>query len=221
MKSSLRYLIMLAIAAALGLTIFLVGQREPEQKALFLGVDGDPRMRLCDSPVNGELADPAILKVMGIDTPFVKAVSDKAAYRISVLRPASQESISITFRTPEDVPGRYEMVRWDGKAVSRASGILDVTDSASLIYAFEDAKIWGELKRTIETLARAGQATAVIEVRAPKRERCVSTRYDDERVKPLLGAFAKRFAFLPGALPVDGLVAPEAGFAPASAKQAN
>ena len=51
---------MLAIAAALGLTIFLVGQREPEQKALFLGVDGDPRMRLCDSPVNGELADPAI-----------------------------------------------------------------------------------------------------------------------------------------------------------------
>lgn len=221
MKSSLRYLIMLAIAAALGLTIFLVGQREPEQKALFLGVDGDPRMRLCDSPVNGELADPAILKVMGIDTPFVKAAGDKAAYRISVLRPASQESLSITFRTPEDVPGRYEMVRWDGKAISRASGELDVTDAASLIYAFEDAKIWGELKRTIETLARAGQATAVIEVRAPKRERCVSTRYDDERVKPLLSAFAKKLGLQPGALPLDGLVAVQAGFMPAQPTKAN
>ena len=212
---------MLAIAAALGLTIFLVGQREPEQKALFLGVDGDPRMRLCDSPVNGELADPAILKAMGIDTPFTKAANDKAAYRISVLRPASAESISITFRTPEDVPGRYEMVRWDGKAISRASGTLDVTDAASLVYAFEDAKIWGELKRTIETLARAGQATAVIEVRAPKRERCVSTRYDDERVQPLLASFAKRFAFLPGALPVEGLIAPQAGFAPKPADKTN
>jgi hypothetical protein len=72
MKSSFRYLIMLAIAAALGLTIYLVGKAEPEQKALFLGVDGDPRMRLCDSPVNGELADPAVLKAMGIDSPFAK-----------------------------------------------------------------------------------------------------------------------------------------------------
>lgn len=221
MKSSFRYLIMLAIAAALGLTIYLVGKAEPEQKALFLGVDGDPRMRLCDSPVNGELADPAVLKAMGIDSPFAKAAGDKAAYRVSVLRPASQESLSITFSTPEAEPGRYTMVRWDGKAVTRASGSLDVTDAATLVYAFEDAKIWGELKRTIETLARAGQATAVIEVRAPKRDRCISTRYDDERVRPLLAVFAKKLSFQPGALPVEGLVSPQASFVPAGSSKSN
>lgn len=214
MKSSFRYLMMLAIAAVLGLTIYLVGKAEPEQKALFLGVDGDPRMRLCDSPINGELADPAILKVMGIDTPFAKAAGDKAAYRVSVLRPASQESISITFSTPEAEPGRYAMVRWDGKAISRATGNLDVIDAATLVYAFEDAKIWGDLKRTIETLARAGPATAVIEVRAPKRERCISTRYDDERVRPLLAVFANKLGLQPGALPIDGLVSPQASFVP-------
>lgn len=221
MKSSFRYLIMLAIAAVLGLTIYLVGKAEPEQKALFLGVDGDPRMRLCDSPVNGELADLAVLKAMGIDTPFAKAAGDKAAYRLSVLRPASQESISITFSTPEAEPGRYTMVRWDGKAVSRASGSLDVTDAATFVYAFEDAKIWGELKRTIETLARAGQATAVIEVRAPNRERCISTRFDDERVRPLLAVFAKKLGVQPGALPTGGLVSPEASFVPVAPSKAN
>jgi hypothetical protein len=221
MKSSFRYLIMLVIAAALGLTIFFVGKAEPEQKALFLGVDGDPRMRLCDSPINGELADAAVLKAMGIDTPFAKAAGDRAAYRVSVLRPANQESLSITFSTPQAEPGRYTMVRWDGQAITRASGSLDVTDAATLVYAFEDAKIWGELKRTIETLARAGQATAVIEVRAPQRERCISTRYDDERVRPLLAVFAKYLGFQPEVLPLGGLVSPQASFVPVAPSKAN
>jgi hypothetical protein len=90
-----------------------------------------------------------------------------------------------------------------------------------LSIAFEDAKIWGDLKRTIETLARAGQATAVIEVRAPKRERCISTRYDDERVRPLLAVFARKLSFQPGALPVEGLVSPQASFVPVGPGKSN
>ena len=113
------------------------------------------------------------------------------------------------------------MVRWDGQAITRASGSLDVTDAATLVYAFEDAKIWGELKRTIETLARAGQATAVIEVRAPQRERCISTRYDDERVRPLLAVFAKYLGFQPEVLPLGGLVSPQASFVPVAPSKAN
>lgn len=212
MTAKIRLLMMVGVAAVLGLGLVLVGQAKPTEKGLFLGVDGDPRMRLCDGPANGELADPAVLRTMGIDAPFAKPAGDRAAYRVSVLRPAGQESVSITFRTVREVPGRYDIVRWDGQKLSRASGTLDTTDAATLVYAIEDAKIWGELKKTIETLARAGDATAVIEVRAPKHDRCVTTRYDDERVRPLLAVFEKKIGQLPGSLPLTGLVAPEAGF---------
>jgi hypothetical protein len=214
MKPLYRYATMVLVAGLLGLVIFLIGQQKPKEQALFLGVDGDPRMRLCDGPKDGEWADRAILKIMGLDAPLVKLASDTAAYRIAVLRPANQENLAVTLTTPKDVPGRYEIVRWDGKAVTKVAGTLDTTVAATLIFAFEDAKIWGKLRPTVETLARAGQATAVIEVRAPKNERCVSTRYDDERVASLLDVFFEQLSLEPATLPLSGLVAPKASFIP-------
>ncbi|GIU67929.1 hypothetical protein [Candidatus Phycosocius spiralis] len=214
MKPIYRYTTILLAAGLLGLVIFLIGQQKPKEQALFLGVDGDPRMRLCDGPKDGEWADPAILKIMALDAPLKRRNNDNAAYRIAVLRPANQDNLAITFTSPKDISGRYEIVRWDGTTMNRVTGTLNQADSASLIFAIEDARIWGKLKPTIETLARAGQATAVIEVRTPIQDRCITTRYDDERVAPLLEVFAEKLSLEPASLPLTGLVAPKASFIP-------
>jgi hypothetical protein len=214
MNPYFRYFAIIGVALALGLAIYFTGQIKPDNKGMFMGVGGDPRMRLCDGPANGELAQPEILTKMGIATPLVKAASDKAAYRVSVLRPLGQESISVTMVTPSAGAGKVTVVRWNEGALSNASTDLDVTDAATLIFAFKDAKIWDAVKPTIETLARAGPATSVIEVRAPGHDRCVTTRYDDERVRPLLATFVRKVGPQVAPISLSGLQAPDASFVP-------
>ncbi len=221
MNPYFRYFAIIGVALALGLAIYFTGQIKPDNKGMFMGVAGDPRMRLCDSPANGELAQPDVLAKMGIAAPLVKGTTEKAAYRVSVLRPLGQESISVTMTTPSTGAGKISVVRWNAGAVTTAATNLDVTDAATLIFAFKDAKIWDAVKPTIETLARAGPATSVIEVRAPGHDRCVTTRYDDERVRPLLATFVRKVGPQVAPMPLDGLQAPDASFVPKATPLAN
>jgi hypothetical protein len=221
MNPYFRYFAIIGVGLAMGLGIYFTGQIKADDKNVFMGVGGDPRMRLCDSPSNAELAQPDILSKLKISTPLVKAASDKAAYRISVLRRLGQESLSVTFTTPMKGAGKVTVARWADGALSEGQVDMDVTDAATLIFAFREAKIWDDVKPTIETLARAGEASAVIEVRAPGVERCVTTRYDDERVRPLLSTFVRKIGPMVEPVVVAGLAAPEASFIPATDKGGN
>jgi hypothetical protein len=214
MNPYFRYFAIIGVALALGIAIYFTGQIKPDDSKMFMGVGGDPRMRLCDGPANGELAQPDILAKLQIATPLVKAEADKAAYRVSVLRPLGQESLSVTMVTPKTGAGKVIVARWSEGALTNAQAKLEVPDAAMLIYAFKDAKIWDAVKPTIETLARAGEASAVIEVRAPGADRCVTTRYDDERVRPLLAAFVREIGPLIDPVSIAALQAPTASFIP-------
>lgn len=221
MNPYFRYIAIIGVAFALGLAIYFTGQIKPDNKGMFMGVGGDPRMRLCDGPANAELAQPDILAKLEIGTPLVKGATDKAAYRVSVLRPLGQESLSVTMVTPSTGAGKVSVARWSEGALTKATTNLDVTDAATLIFAFKDAKIWDAVKPTIETLARAGPATSVIEVRAPGHDRCVTTRYDDERVRSLLATFVRKVGPQVAPLPLQGLQAPDVSFMPTSQSSAN
>ena len=214
MNPYFRYFAIIGVALVLGLAIYFTGQIKPDNTTMFMGVGGDPRMRLCDGPLNAELAQPDVLAQLKIATPLVRAAADKAVYRVSVLRPLGQESISVTMVTPKVGAGTVQVARWSDGALTKASTTLDVPDAATLIFAFKDAKIWDEVKPTIETLARAGNASSVIEVRAPGADRCVTTRYDDERVRPLLAEFVRKIGPLVAPLPLGALQAPTARFIP-------
>jgi hypothetical protein len=216
MNPYFRYFAIIGVALALGLAIYFTGQIKPDNEGMFMGVGGDPRMRLCDSPANGELAQPDVLAKLGISNPLVKSDADKAAYRISVLRRLGQESLAVTFVTPKTGAGKVKVARWANGALSEDEATMDVGDAATLIFAFKDAKIWDAVKPTIETLARAGEASAVIEVQAPGVARCVTTRYDDERVRPLLATFVRKVGPLVEPMSLVGLQAPEASFIPAT-----
>ena len=86
--------------------------------------------------------------------------------------------------------------------------------AATLIFAFKDARIWDAVKPTIETLKRTGDASSVIEIRAPSVDRCVTTRYDDERVRPLLATFVRKIGPLVEPVSIAALQAPDASFVP-------
>lgn len=214
MNPYFRYFAIIGAALALGIGIYFAGQMKPDNSKIFMGVGGDPRMRLCDGPANGELAQPDVLAKLGISAPLVKADDDKAAYRISILRRLGQESLSLTFVTPKTGAGKVSVTRWANGALTTGETLLEVPDAAVLIYAFKDAKIWDDVKPTMETLARAGDASAVIEVRAPNVTRCVTTRYDDERIRPLLATFVRKIGPQIAPLDLSALKAPEAGFIP-------
>jgi hypothetical protein len=214
MNPYFRYFAIIGVAFVLGLAIYFTGQIKPDDSKVFMGVGGDPRMRLCDTPANAELAQPDVLAKLGINTALVKRDTDKAAYRVSVLRRLGQESLSVTMTTPKVGAGKVTVARWSGGALTQASATLDVPTAATIIFAFKDAKIWDAVKPTIETLARAGEASSVIEVRAPGADRCVTTRYDDERVRPLLAAFVRKIGPLVPPVSIAALQAPKVGFVP-------
>jgi hypothetical protein len=214
MNPYFRYFAIIGAALLIGLAIYFTGQIKPDNSKIFMGVGGDPRMKLCTGPVNGELAQPEVLAKMGIDKPLVKSDADKAAYRVSVLRPLGQESVSVTMVTPKTGAGEVTVARWSTGALTTAKATLDVPTAAILIFAFKEAKIWDKEQPTIETLARTGDASSVIEVRAPGADRCVTTRYDDERVRPLLALFVKKIGPLVAPVLVDALKAPEFGALP-------
>jgi hypothetical protein len=217
MNPYFRYFAIIGAALILGLGIFFAGQMKPDNSKIFMGVGGDPRMRLCDGPANGELAQPDILAKLGIATPLVKSDADKAAYRISILRRLGQESLSVTFTTPNSGAGKVSVARWSAGALTQSSADLSIPNAATLVFAFKDARIWDAVKPTMETLARVGEASAVIEVRAPNVSRCVTTRYDDERIRPLLATFVKKVGPFVAPVSIDALQAPEASFIPAGA----
>jgi hypothetical protein len=212
MNPFFRYFAIIGVALVLGLAIFFTGKLKPDDKDLVMGVGGDPRMRLCESPANAELAQPDIVAKLGIGTPLVKAANDTAAYRVSVLRPLGQESLSVSMVTPKKGGGKIVVSRWSGGALTQATADMDVTNAASLVLAFQQARIWDSLKPTIETLARTGAASAVIEVQAPDVSRCVTTRYDDERIKPLLAKFVEKVGPWVAPLELGALLAPEIAF---------
>lgn len=212
MNPYFRYLAMIGAALVLGLGIFLAGRTKPDDSKIFMGVGGDPRMRLCDSPANAELAQIDVLSQLGIGAPLVKAETDTAAYRVSVLRPLGQESVSVTFTTPKTGDNTVRVARWSQGALSEANADLDVTAAATLIFSIKEAKIWEAVKPTMETLARAGGASAVVEVQAPGVSRCITTRYDDERVRPLLGIFVDKVEPLIAPMSLQGLRAPDPSF---------
>lgn len=214
MNPFFRYFAIIGVALLMGIAIYFTGQIKPDDSKMFMGVGGDPRMRLCDSPANAELAQPDVLAKLNIATPLVKSENDKAAYRVSVLRLLGQESLSITMVTPKLGAGKVTVSRWSQGALTQANTDLDVTDAATLIFAFKEAKIWDAVKPTIETLRRFGEASSVIEIKAPGVDRCVTTRYDDERVRPILAAFVKEIGPLIAPMSIAALKAPDASFVP-------
>lgn len=176
---------------------------------MFMGVDGDPRMKLCTSPLEGSYAEPEIMKALAVSAPLSLGDKDKAIYRVSVLRPIDQKSISITFNTPNTkTAGHVKVGVFEKNDAKFEESDLTYEQAASLVNSFEDAKIWGKPKPTLLPKDIAIPAEAIIEIAAPKLTKCVITRYDDERIRELLADFDYRIPSVLKNISMDGFTPP-------------
>jgi hypothetical protein len=187
----------LAFIAALALLVgvagwyFLSRPVEPDGPMVNV-IDGDPRMKLCESPLGVPYATPEVLAQLGISGPLALEPGMTGHYRITVFRPTGEPSVSVRMWTSASAPTRAEVKSVTGGSADGPRGDafeVEFRPANTLILGFENARIWGRPTPIPLPMTVTGPGTAVIEIKAGATSRCVTTRYDDERVAGLLAAF--------------------------------
>lgn len=212
----------LAIIAGLAVIVFgglylAISRPPPDPGPTIAVLDGDPRMKLCSDGASGvPFATPALLSQLGVQAPLAREAANSAQYRVTVLRPAGQTSVSVRFWTPRDSPARAEvrtLTGGDPAAPGSAAFEVDFQPASRLVQSFEDARIWGTpIPIPVPVQPISGPGTAVVEIEAGDISRCITTRYDDERVLPLLRAFDTELTGYVRELPLAAIVPPAQSF---------
>ncbi len=211
---NLRFKIITAILVTIlvGVTAwrFLPKPNLGPQRDYFMGVDGDPRMRVCESAKGAENATPEAVSALKIDAPLQINPNDKANYRVSVFY-IGGKAMSIEFSTPKaaNKAGFAKIGVYENGVAKFEEHELNYEQSVDILNTLKDANIWGELKRTFEPRKIKAPATAVIEIQAPTQKRCVATRYDDERVRPILAVYKFRVASVLKNINIEGFAPPK------------
>lgn len=211
MNLRFRIITALLIVLAIGVAAwrFMPKPKAGSERAYFLGVDGDPRMRVCNSPKDAENATPDALKALKLDAPLVANANDKANYRASVFF-ATGKAISIEFATPIKGPAGYAKIGvFENDNVKFETRDLTFEQSKDILDKLIAANIWGPLQKTFEPIKIKTPATAIIEIQAPNQKRCVATRYDDERVRGILGVLEYRVSSVLKEIDIAGFSPPK------------
>lgn len=210
---NLRFRIITAILVVLAIGVaawrFMPKTNLSPDREYFLGVDGDPRMRVCNSPAEAENATPEAVKALNIGAGLQPNPNDKANYRISVFQ-AGGKAFTIEFATPKKGPaGIAKTGVYENGTAQFETHELNYEQSVDILETMKKANIWGNSQRTFEPRKIKGPASAVIEVQAPSQQRCVATRYDDERVRPILAVFKYRVSSVLKDVNLEGFAPPK------------
>jgi hypothetical protein len=201
--------ILLILAAIVALLRFMP-QKAGDGRTYFQGVDGDPRMRACTLPKDAENASSIAISALKLDIPLATNPNDSANYRVSVFHANNGKAISILLRTPKkDIPAIAQIGVFENGVAKFETKNLILEQATSLINSFEAAKIWGPMKTTFEPRKNTGPASVVIEINAPNQKRCLTTRYDDERVRGLLHEFTNRISSVVKDVDIGGFSPPQ------------
>ncbi len=210
---NLRLKIVTAILVVLAIGVaawrFMPKTNLAPDREYFLGVDGDPRMRVCNSPAESENATPEAIKALKLETALVANAKDKANYRISVFQ-AGGKAMTISFETPKTGPAGIANIGVFENGIAKfETRELNYEQSVDILNAMKNANIWGNSQRTFMPKKFKAPVSAVIEIQAPGQQRCVTTRYDDERVRPILATFKFRVSSVLKDLNIEGFAPPK------------
>lgn len=171
---------------------------------VIMTVGGDPRMLNCVSAKDAQHQNLAAFKALKLESPLTIPESASAIYRVSIIRNTGK-SISVVFETPKkSIPGKVTVGTFDGTNTEFESANLISEQAKAMVDGIATAKIWGALKPVVKINGYYGEASAVIEVAAPKISKCVSTRYDDERIIPILTIFEQRIPAVLNKVSLEG-----------------
>lgn len=175
---------------------------------------GDPRMKLCtNGPVGVPFATPELADRLNAAAPLVRDAGNSGEYRITIFRPTGEPSISVRLWTPATTSARAEVriinVPEAGELRTRESEV-EARNAGVIITTLENARIWGPPSAIpAPKQVVTGPGTAVLEIKAEGVDRCITTRYDDERLRPILMSFASELAPFLADQPLDLLVPAE------------
>lgn len=172
---------------------------------------GDPRMKLCtNGPVGVPFATPDVADRLNATGPLVRAAGNRGEYRITIFRPAGEPSLSVRFWTPAASPTRAEVRILNVPAAGElrtGESEVEPVNAVAIVDTIENARIWGQPSAIpAPKQVITGPGTAVLEIKAEGVDRCITTRYDDERLRPILSAFARELAPFFASEPLDLLV---------------
>lgn len=172
---------------------------------------GDPRMKLCtNGPVGVPFATPDVADRLDATAPLVRDAANRGEYRVTVFRPSGEPSISVRMWTPATESARAEVRIFNlpaaGELLTEEADV-NARNAGVIITTLENARIWAQptaipAPRQVIT----GPGTVVLEIKAEGVDRCITTRYDDERLRPILMAFASELAPSFTDLPLEQLV---------------
>jgi hypothetical protein len=180
-----------------------------------MAVSGDPRMLICDGPSDSPFATPQALAALGLEGPLERAENEAAAYRFTVIRLPGQPAQSVRFATGTTAKNTAIVINWSGAA--GAEPAVDSFEVAhgpamSIFGMFSSSPIWGEPKPLMATRLVRGDAGVVIEVKSEKFSRCITTRFDDERIYPIAAALKQGLIGYLKETSLDDIVAPERAY---------
>ena len=177
-----------------------------------MAIEGDPRMLVCQSPASSSAATPEALSALGIEGPLVREEGESAAYRFIVFRGAGKPAQMVRFATGETSRNMAEVTNWNGVAGESAKvDRFNVAHGPSMqIYgAWSTSAMWGTPKPLMATRLVGSAEGVVLEVASERFNRCVTTRFDDERIRPVAEALSGALLGYLKTTALDGIVAPQ------------
>jgi hypothetical protein len=175
---------------------------------------GDPRMKLCaNGPVGVPFATPENADRLNATAPLVRDMANRGEYRITIFRPSGEPSLSVRLWTPATASARAEVRIFNvpevGELRTQEEDVA-ARNAGTIITTLENARIWGQPSAIpAPKQVITGPGTAVLEIKAEGVDRCITTRYDDERLRPILMSFASELAPFFANQPLDLLVPAE------------
>lgn len=172
---------------------------------------GDPRMKLCaNGPVGVPFATPESADRLNATAPLVRDMANRGEYRITIFRPSGEPSLSVRLWTPATTSARAEVRIFNvpevGELRTQEEDVA-ARNAGTIITTLENARIWGQPSAIpAPKQVITGPGTAVLEIKAEGVDRCITTRYDDERLRPILMSFASELAPFFANQPLDLLV---------------
>lgn len=184
-----------------------------------MAIEGDPRMLVCQGPAGSSAATPEALAALELAGPLVREDGETAAYRFIVFRGAGKPIEMVRFATSQTSRNTAVVANWSGVAGEepKVDRFNVAHGPAMLIYgAWSTSAMWGTPKPLMATRLVGSTEGVVLEVASDRFNRCVATRFDDERIRPVAEALSGSLVGYLKTTSLAAIVAPDREYQPAS-----
>lgn len=191
MKLSTKLFFVFIVIFAVIMTLIATIPQKDDKNKYMMAIGGNPRMTICQSPKDLNL-NPKALAKMGINEALSLPITDKAIYRITFGDIQNSNINSIVFETPfKNQSGIITQKIYENGDIKNNEININFEDANEIVEAFAAANIWQNETKTLKPKYQQAANEIIIEVKTKNINRCIKTRFDDERIILILNSIKK------------------------------